>query len=88
MRSCIECCTLLCLTFKKNTIIRTATGIALDGTNDHLVLDFSSTMLVGPMTIEVVGKWIAFNKYSPLFDCGNAGGETATPGPGSSAHLI
>ena len=56
---------------------RTATGIALDGTNDHLVLDFSSTQLGGPMTIEVVGKWVAFNSYSPLFDCGNAGGDNS-----------
>ena len=56
---------------------RTATGIALDGTNDHLVLDFSSTQLGGPMTIEVVGKWAAFNSYSPLFDCGNAGGDNS-----------
>ena len=51
---------------------RTATGIALDGTDDHLVLAFGSTQLGGPMTIEVVGKWIAFKSYSPLFDCGAA----------------
>ena len=51
---------------------RTATGIALDGADDHLVLAFGSTQLGGPMTIEVVGKWIAFNKYSPIFDCGTA----------------
>ena len=51
---------------------RKATGIALDGANDHLVLAFGSTQLGGPMTIEIVGKWNFFNKFSPLFDCGIA----------------
>ena len=53
---------------------RTAAGVDLDGVNDHLVLAFGSTQLGGPMTIEVVGKWNAFNSYSPLFDCGNGQG--------------
>ena len=54
---------------------RTANGIDLDGVDAHLVLDFSSTQLGGPMTIEMMAKWIAFNSYSPLFDCGNGAGD-------------
>jgi hypothetical protein len=50
---------------------RTATGIVLDGVDDHLVLNLSTVTLGGPMTVEGVIVWNAFNHEARLFDCGN-----------------
>jgi hypothetical protein len=54
---------------------RTATGILLDGVDEHLDLDLDAFALGGPMTIETVAKFNAFNAGSRLFVCANGNAE-------------
>ena len=50
---------------------RTATGVALDGSNSYLDVNLDAVTIGGPMTIVMVAKWNAFNSHSRLFDCGD-----------------
>jgi hypothetical protein len=52
---------------------RTATGITLDGVDDHLELDFGAEAFGGAITVESVVQWNSFTTYSRLISCGNMG---------------
>ena len=51
---------------------RTASGIVLDGVDDHIVLDFSSVLFGGTVTVEAFVTFeTQFHVAMRIFDCGN-----------------